>query len=138
MLVERQEMSGRVELIARERNGRVARRIDARNHIVAGGRLLVANLFRCHERRGVTHLALGSGARPVTSGDSGLEAGATPEAAASAVLPGDDGRPALRLIALDGGAGGNALRVRVERDGKRARLVVEGAGAEGEGEGAKA
>lgn len=140
MLRERQEQHGSLVIEVRERSGIVARKVAARNQIVSGGRMLVANLFRGHEKKPVTHIALGSGSRPASAADSALESELSPrkpfdatevetESFASVVFPGEDGRPALKVVALEPGDKGDRVRVQVGRTGKRLSAVVESSGA---------
>jgi hypothetical protein len=135
MLGERQRQEGSVVVEVRKADA-VIRRVAARNQIVSGGRALVANLFRGQEKRGVTHLALGSGSRPVSSSDTGLEAELSPrrpfdssqlteESASSAMLRSVDGKPSLRVTSLAAGAAGDSIKIRVAREGRKTGLWVE-------------
>jgi len=140
MLQERQEQKGSLVIEVRERSGIVARKVAAKNQIVSGGRLLVANLFRGHEKKPVTHIALGSGSRPVSAADAALESELAPrkafdatevetESYSTAILQADDGRPALRAFALEPGGRGDEVRVHVGRAGRLLSANVESPGA---------
>jgi hypothetical protein len=136
---ETQGMRGRLLIEARDRRGTLVRRVAERNHIVSGGKVLVANLFRGQEKKAVSHVALGSGAKAVSSVDSALEAEVGPRRAfdsteiedgtcASALFRSEDGQPALRVFAAEAGVRGNELKVRLAREGRKLSAAVEAPG----------
>lgn len=120
---------GDVRIILRDREGNEVRKVEAKNMIVSGGRVLVANLFRGIEKRGVSHMGLGSGKKGVEPGDTDLASEVRPrrpfdmnelqeERTAWCALQDAKGKECARAVSLERGSSGNAIRLKVKKEKK--------------------
>ncbi len=126
---ERQKLSGKVEIILRDKDGTIVDRKKMKNLITSMGKSLVANLFRGTEKQAVSHMAVGTGKTPPSPQDTKLGSELAPrrpfdknmlveESCASIILVSEKGTDVLKFTSNRPGTKGNDIAVKVSRGAK--------------------
>jgi len=69
---EQNSIKGSVEIILRDRSGKIVKRQKNDNLITSSGKMLLANIFRGTEKKGVSHIGVGMGNVQPIPADEGL------------------------------------------------------------------
>jgi hypothetical protein len=123
--LERNTLKGSVEIILRDKHGKIVKKHQCHNLITSSGKVLLANIFRGMEKQGVTHIGVGTNATRPSPGDSELGEELPPrknfdqnliqeETNASIILKDKKDKDVIKLTSKLSGERGNNTTVEVK------------------------
>jgi hypothetical protein len=122
---ERNLIKGSVDIILKDKKGRIVKSQHYDNLITSSGKVLLANIFRGMEKQGVTHIGVGTNSTKPIPADDNLGEELLPrkgfdqniiqeEANASLILKSRKGKDVLKLTSKISGERGNNIVVEVK------------------------